>query len=115
MPNRYHDDSQAFATLESEFRAVCEIAIETCLRLSPPYRPTIWKGMITTLGAAEAARRLVVNGDIQAGFGRLVQAGRPELTIEWEILNPRWDPLFSEQHRAAARWRLQQAGIEPPR
>jgi len=49
------------------------------------------------------------------GFGRLVQAGRPELTIEWEILNQRWDPLFSDQHREAARWRLRQAGIEPPR
>ncbi|BCJ64780.1 hypothetical protein GCM10009779_40750 [Polymorphospora rubra] len=78
MPNHYHDDSQVPATLESEFRAVCETAIETCLRLSPPYRPTAWKGMIAALGAAEAARRLVVNGDIQTGFGRLVQAGRPE-------------------------------------
>jgi hypothetical protein len=51
--------------------------------------------MIAKLRAAEAARRLVVSGDIQTGFGRLVEAGRPELTIEWEILNPRWDPLFS--------------------
>ncbi|BCY08337.1 hypothetical protein [Actinoplanes sp. L3-i22] len=71
--------------------------------------------MIANLHAAEAARRLVVSGDIQAGFGRLVEAGRPELTIEWEILNSRWDPLFSEQHREAARWRLRQAGVEPPR
>jgi hypothetical protein len=71
--------------------------------------------MINRLGAAEAARRLVVSGDIQTGFGRLVQAERPELTIEWEILNQRWDPLFSEQHREAARWRLRQAGIQQPR
>jgi hypothetical protein len=71
--------------------------------------------MINHVGAAEAARRLVVSGDIQTGFGRLVQAGRPELTIEWEILNQQWDPLFSDQHREAARWRLRQAGIRPPR
>lgn len=70
--------------------------------------------MISKMGAAEAARRLVVSGDIQTGFGRLVQAGRPELTIEWEILNQRWDPLFSDQHREAARWRLRQAGIQLP-
>lgn len=104
-----------FASLEAEFQAVCDAAIDACRRLSPPYRPTIWIGMINKVGAAEAARRLVVSGDIQTGFGRLVQAGRPELTVEWEILNQRWDPLFSDQHREAARWRLRQAGIQPPR
>jgi hypothetical protein len=107
--------SLPFADLEDEFASVCDIAIEACRHLSPPYRPTVWIGMIAKLRAAEAARRLVVSGDIQTGFGRLVEAGRPELTIEWEILNPRWDPLFSEQHREAARWRLRQAGVEPPR
>ena len=107
-------DPRPFALLEAEFQAVCIGAIDACLRLSPPYRPTAWIEMISKMGAAEAARRLVVSGDIQTGFGRLVQAGRPELTIEWEILNQRWDPLFSDQHREAARWRLRQAGIQLP-
>ena len=47
----------------------------------------------------EAARRLVVSGDIQTGFGRLVQAGRPELTISWQILDARWDELLIGSHR----------------
>jgi hypothetical protein len=115
VSTRNQDDSRPFATLETEFQAACHAAIEACRQLSPPYHPTVWIGMTASLGATEAARRLVVSGDIQTGFGRLVQAGRPELTIEWEILNPKWNPLFSEPHREASRWRLRQAGIEPPR
>jgi hypothetical protein len=111
----FQGDSRPLASLEAEFKVACDAAIDACRRLSPPNRPTVWIGMIANLGAAEAARRLVVSGDIQTGFGRLVQAERPELTIEWEILSLQWDPLFSDQHREAARWRLGQAGIEPPR
>jgi hypothetical protein len=109
------DESRPFASLEAEFGRTCEAAIQACTDLRPPYRPTVWIGMINNVSAAEAARRLVVSGEIQTGFGRLVDTGRSDLTIEWELLNPRWDPLFSEQHREAARWRLRQAGIQPPR
>jgi hypothetical protein len=41
----------------------------------PPYIPTVWISMCRELGAAEAARRLVVSGDIQTAFDRLVRAG----------------------------------------
>ena len=107
-------DSRPFADLEAQFQAACDAAVEQCKVLKPPYNPTIWISMSRQLGAAEAARRLVVSGDIQTGFDRLVKAGKPELTIEWAMLDPKWDPLFSDQHREAARWRLRQAGIEPP-
>ena len=100
--------------LEDEFRALCEEAIDVCRRLSPPYNPTAWQEMIKRHGAAEAARRLIVSGDIQTGFERLVRAGRPELTVEWAIIDPRWEALFGAQHREAALWRLRQAGISPP-
>ena len=115
MSSSSKHSGRPFADLETQFGSVCDTAIEACRHLSPPYRPTAWIAMIVKLGAAEAARRLVVSGDIQTGFGRLVEAERPELTIEWELLNERWDPLFSDQHREAARWRLRQAGVEPPR
>ena len=99
--------------LEDEFQAACEEAIDICHKLSPPYHPTAWQAMINRHGATEAARRLVVNGDIQTGFERLIPAGRPELTIEWAVVDPRWEPLSGPQHRDAARWRLRQAGIPP--
>jgi hypothetical protein len=67
--------------------------------------------MITSHGAAEAARRLVISGDIQSGFQRLVSLGRPDLTIEWAVADPYWRPLFGPQYREAAEWRLNQAGV----
>jgi hypothetical protein len=78
------------------------------------YNPTLWISMSRQLCAAEAERRAVMSGDVQTGFDRLVQAGSPELTIEWALLDPTWNPLFSEQHREAAGWRLRQAGVTPP-
>ena len=108
------EGARPFAALETEFRTACDAAVEACRTLSPRYHPTVWITMLGKLGAPEAARRLIVSGDIQTGFGRLVEAGRPELTIEWAILDPKWGPLFREQHREAARWRLRQAGVDPP-
>jgi hypothetical protein len=87
-------------------------AIEECKNLTPPYRPSIWIGMVRQRGAAEAARHLLVNGDIQDGFRRLVDAGREDLTVEWSALHPRWHDIFQAPHREAARWRLRQAGIQ---
>jgi predicted RNA polymerase sigma factor len=98
-------------SLEDEFESACMNAIDACERLSPPYRPTAWRSMIVRHGAVEAARRLVVSGDIQSGFERLVRAGRAELTIEWAVTDPYWQPLFDPQYRDAAQWRLSQAGI----
>jgi hypothetical protein len=44
--------------------------------------------MMRRWGAAEAAQRLLVNGDIQSGFRRLVHSGRPDLTVKWSALLP---------------------------
>ena len=96
--------------LEREFAAACIAAIEESRRLG--YDPVAWTEMAHRHGAAEAARRLLVSGDIQTGFQRLVALGRPDLTIECAALSERWAPLFHDSHREAARWRLRQAGIE---
>lgn len=101
-----------FAELESLFQAECGAAIEAARKLG--YEPSIFAEMCARVGAAEAARRLLVSGDIQTGFHRLVALSRPELTIEWVVLSERWSPLFSDQHRQAARWRLQAAGVALP-
>jgi len=89
-------------------------AIEECKHLGRRYDPAIWIGMVRRSGAVAAAKHLLVSGDIQYGFRRLVEEGRPDLTVEWSVLLPRWRRLFSDQYRDAARWRLQQAGVEPP-
>ena len=99
---------------EDAYERATWLAIEECKHLTPRYDPSIWIGMVRRSGAAPAAKNLLVSGDIQYGFRRLVDAGRPDLTIEWSVLHPRWRLLFSDQHREAARWRLRQAGVEPP-
>ncbi|MFI5959729.1 hypothetical protein [Cryptosporangium sp. NPDC051539] len=114
MASSTYGSGQPDPGLEAQFHAECDEAVNACAKLSPPYHPTAWIAMVAQWGASEAARRLVVSGDVQTGFGRLVTAGRPELTIEWMMLDPKWDPLFRDQRRDAARWRLRQAGIEPP-
>jgi hypothetical protein len=99
---------------EAEYERVSQEAVAACRNLSPPYHPELWIQMTHRWGAAEAARRLLVSGDIQYGFIRLIEAGRHDLTVEWSVLLPRWHDIFSAQHREAARWRLQQAGVQLP-
>lgn len=62
--------------------------------------------MVRRWGAAEAARRLLVNGDIQGGFRRLVQSGKPELTVEWSALGTVGVVVPEEARPAARRSRL---------
>lgn len=95
---------------EEAYERACWDAIKECRRFG--YDPTTWVSMIHRSGAASAAQQLLVSGDIQPGFYRLIQEGRPDLTVEWSALLPRWQRLFREPHREAARWRLRQAGVE---
>lgn len=106
-----HDDASGD---EDAYERATWQAIAECNHLTPPYDPTAWIAMIRRWGAAEAARRLLISGDIQDGFRRLITAGRHDLTVEWSALQPRWSLIFDAPHREAARWRLSQAGIEPP-
>jgi hypothetical protein len=94
--------------LEEDFEEACEGAVDECRKLG--YLPTAWiKMMRGPGGAPAAAQRLMVSGDIQSGFERLIRMGRTDLTIEQAILDDYWRPLFEERHREAARWRLPQA------
>lgn len=94
-------------TLESEFQRTCERAVEECRALG--YVPTAWISMMQGPGgAASAARRLLLSGDVQTGFERLIRMGRRDLTVEQAVLDEAWTELFSDAHREAARWRLEQ-------
>ncbi len=97
---------------EAAYERECWEAIEECRNLNPPYYPTAWIGMVRRWGAAEAARRLLISGDIQDGFQRLIDAGRADITVEMSALYPRWRQVFRDSHREAARWRLRQAGVD---
>jgi hypothetical protein len=97
-----------------DFERECWLGVQRCKALKPPYNPTIWIDMMHRYGAVEAAKRLLVNGDIQSGFERLLTDGHPEMTVEWMVCEDRWSHLFSRDHIAASRWRLEQAGYRHP-
>jgi hypothetical protein len=107
-------DTNDDSTDEEAYERATWAAIEECKHLRRRYDPAIWIGMVRQSGAVAAAKNLLVSGDIQYGFRRLIEEGRPDLTVEWSVLRPRWRELFSDQYRDAARWRLRQAGLEPP-
>jgi len=47
---------------EDAYERVSWEDIEECKQLNPPFSPADWIGMVRRWGAAEAARRLLVNG-----------------------------------------------------
>lgn len=93
--------------LAAEFEEASRAAVAECKSFD--YHPTIWVAMMDELGAVEAAKRLLVSPDVQSGFERLAKQGRVDLTIEFAVLNPKWERLFKPAEREAAWWRLQQA------
>lgn len=94
-------------TLEEEFNLACEQAVRECRHLG--YSPTVWVSMMERHGAVDAAKRLLVSGDLQPGLLRLLRLSRADLTIEQAVLDERWLDLFSDQDRELAQWRLEQA------
>jgi hypothetical protein len=97
-------------TFDDEFQDACEQAVRECRRLG--YVPSAWISMMERYGAVEAAKRLLVSGDLQPGLLRLVRLSRPDLTIEHAVLEPRWADLFDDRDRELAEWRLTQAQAE---
>ena len=71
--------------------------------------------MINDLGAAGAARKLLADHHELVVTPWLVRRGRPELTLEHAIGQPRWAELFTEAERAEAARRLARAGKSPAR
>ncbi len=104
----YHrGNDHALDRLAAEFEQASRAAVEEARRFN--YNPSIWISMMNDLGAVAAAGRLLLSPDIQSGFERLAREGRVDLTIEFAVLNPKWDRLFGPAEREAAWWRLQHA------
>jgi hypothetical protein len=90
--------------LEGQFQLRCRELIGEIRPLG--FEPNVWVAMINNLGAAGAARQLLAEQHELAVTPWLVQRGRPELTLEHEIAQPRWTELFTDAERAEAARRL---------
>src|SRR5262245_55889536 len=93
----------------AEFEAACWQAIAEAQ--SRGYNPTYWISMINRHGAVAAAKLLLEKDELQDGFLKLISMRRPNLTVEWAVLDAHWSHLFHQKHLDAARRRLDQAGV----
>ena len=95
------------STLEERFAARLWDAVEKTRELG--YNPQRFANSLEVTDAMHLARTLVSTGELHDGFQEVVSMGHPELTLESIMLEAEFSPLFSSQHLAAARWRLDQA------
>ena len=80
------------------------------------YNATRFLGMVSERGGLETARYLLNASTVSDGYTALWERGRLDLTVEAMILQPEWQPLFSERERQIAADRLRQYGYaeSPP-
>jgi hypothetical protein len=100
-------------TLEGQFQLRCRELIGEIRSLG--FNPNVWVAMINSLGAAGAAKKLLADHHMLVATPWLVRRGRPDLTMEHEIGQPRWAGLFTNDERAESARRLARAGKTPPR
>lgn len=60
-------------------------------------------------GGVGAARRLLERGGVSKGLARLASLDRLDLAMETLVLDPAYAPLFTDEERAGATRRLEQA------
>jgi hypothetical protein len=90
-------------TLDGHFQIRCRELVDEIRSLG--FDPYVWVGMINDLGATLAAKRILASIPLIATRW-LVDTGRPELTLEHEVLELRWADLFDDQERSIAEHRL---------
>jgi hypothetical protein len=79
--------------------------------LASGYRPTAFQRMLAEYGAVETAKRLLAAPGPSDGFRHLWEHGLLRHSIESAVLQPAFEPLFTEAELDAARRRLLQAGF----
>ena len=77
------------------------------------YRPTHFLQMVHEHGGVATARRLLSGPVAQSGLTTLWELGRLDISMEALVVQERWQPLFSDAERQAARDRLSAYGYDP--
>lgn len=69
------------------------------------YNPIWWADLLEGLSPVNAIKKLL-SEPVQYGFGRLWEHQALHLSVEHEILNPKYQKFFTESELAEARKRL---------
>ena len=97
--------------LEAEFHRAMLNIYDAAAELG--YRPTRFLRMVHEHGGVRAARRLLSRPVAQSGLATLWELGRLDISMEALVVQERWQPLFSDAERQAARDRLSAYGYDP--
>ena len=99
-------------SLENEFNeAMLDIykrAYQEC-----KYNASYFIRIVNDRGGLGTARYLLSTDDPQSGFDVLRELGRLDLTVEAQVVKPRFRPLFTENEVSVARRRLDELGYRP--
>lgn len=98
-------------TLEHEFH---EAMVELYLRAKREinYTARYFIDMVSNDGGRETARYLLDTKEPSDGYVVLWENRRLDLSVEAEVLRPRWHDLFSDEQRAVAIRRLREYGFD---
>jgi hypothetical protein len=70
--------------------------------------------LVRRKGGVGAAHKLLADKDVSDGFLKLRKAARLDLSVEYQVLRPKFAELFTDDERAIARQRLTAYGVNPP-
>ena len=77
------------------------------------YNATYFLNMLGNIGGVATAHKLLEDQTIHYGLARLWECGRLDLTVEYLVLDKRFESLFAEHELEEARRRLQEYGLDP--
>jgi len=97
-------------TLLAEFDAAMLEVYDAAMR-EVGYSARRFLYMTRRRGGHEAARHLLAKPGVSEGFGRLAEARKLQLTMEYQVLRPKFAALFSDEERGVARRRLIDHGL----
>ena len=104
------DQRPAALALEQQFHEEM-LSLYTRTGEAMDYWPSYFLRKVKRVGGYQVAQDLLKPAPKTAtGFGKLAEANRLNLSVEFMVLQPKWSTLFSDSERDVARSRLEMAG-----
>lgn len=98
-------------TLEEQFKEALYKICDEARQIN--YRPAQFEQMLHDWGAVATAQRLLGSEPTQYGLDRLWKLRRLDISLECVVLQPEFQPLFTEKQLDVARRRLSERGFNP--
>jgi len=76
------------------------------------YNPSYFLRMVSDIGIIQTAKQLMSTDKPSDGFTTLWELGRLDLSLEAQVLNPKYNPLFSDDERKICANRLKTYGYD---